>query len=153
MACVSRLFGPHFHSTLTFTKQESKTQSTSHTNYVMRWQSVFFHLIEFLVILTGTPQYCHSKGVSHRDLKPANILLTRDSPPIVKVVDFGLANIVDGLTELRTLCGTEEYLAPEVVAQEGNEGYSEAVDSWSIGIIVFEMCVYEIIFMYAIYLF
>ncbi|KAF7978399.1 hypothetical protein HWV62_799 [Athelia sp. TMB] len=83
--------------------------------------------------------YVHSEGIAHRDLKPENILLTKDDPPIVKVADFGLAKAVDSLTAFRTLCGTSSYLAPEVVNQSENEGYTNLVDSWSVGVIVFSM--------------
>ncbi|KAG6832035.1 hypothetical protein H0H87_003016 [Tephrocybe sp. NHM501043] len=74
--------------------------------------------------------YIHSQNVAHRDLKPENVLLTKDSPPKVKVADFGLA---------KTMCGTPSYLAPEVVSQQNNEGYDNLVDSWSVGVIVFSM--------------
>ncbi|KZT29093.1 kinase-like protein, partial [Neolentinus lepideus HHB14362 ss-1] len=84
--------------------------------------------------------YIHSRGIAHRDLKPENVLLTKDSPPVVKVADFGLAKAVDSLTMLRTMCGTPSYLAPEVVSQsQGREGYDQIVDSWSVGVIVFSM--------------
>ncbi|KAG6331844.1 hypothetical protein ID866_7247 [Astraeus odoratus] len=83
--------------------------------------------------------YIHGKGIAHRDLKPENVLLTSDNPPIVKVADFGLAKVVDSLTFLRTMCGTPGYLAPEVVTQNDQEGYSHLVDSWSVGVIVFSM--------------
>ncbi|KAG5342978.1 hypothetical protein C0989_005927 [Termitomyces sp. Mn162] len=69
----------------------------------------------------------------------ANVLLTKDSPPKVKVADFGLAKFVDSLTMLKTMCGTPSYLAPEVVAQPNNGGYDNLVDSWSVGVIVFSM--------------
>ncbi|KAI0744311.1 Pkinase-domain-containing protein [Daedaleopsis nitida] len=84
--------------------------------------------------------YVHSQGIAHRDLKPENVLLTDDSPPIVKVADFGLAKAIDSMTMLRTMCGTPIYLAPEVVNQgPNNEGYDQVVDSWSVGVIVFSM--------------
>lgn len=83
--------------------------------------------------------YIHGKGIAHRDLKPENVLLTSDNPPIVKVADFGLAKVVDSLTFLKTMCGTPSYLAPEVVTQSSDEGYSHLVDSWSVGVIVFSM--------------
>ncbi|KAI0338234.1 kinase-like protein [Trametopsis cervina] len=83
--------------------------------------------------------YIHSEGIAHRDLKPENVLLTTDDPPQVKVADFGLAKAVDSLTMLRTMCGTPSYLAPEVVTQNGGEGYQHVVDSWSVGVIVFSM--------------
>ncbi|KAL1941947.1 hypothetical protein VTO73DRAFT_6477 [Trametes versicolor] len=80
--------------------------------------------------------YVHSMGVAHRDLKPENVLLTRDNPPVVKVADFGLAKVIDTFTDLQSLCGTDKYLAPEVVIH-GPEGYNQIVDSWSVGIIAF----------------
>ena len=45
--------------------------------------------------------YVHSMGICHRDLKPENVLLTDDSPPVVKVADFGLAKVIDSMTMLR----------------------------------------------------
>ncbi|KAI9455891.1 kinase-like protein [Russula earlei] len=84
--------------------------------------------------------YIHDKGIAHRDLKPENVLLTKDDPPIVKVADFGLAKVVDSLTMLRTMCGTPNYLAPEVVMESVRvKGYDHLVDSWSVGVIVFSM--------------
>ncbi|KAL4073772.1 kinase-like domain-containing protein [Scleroderma yunnanense] len=83
--------------------------------------------------------YIHGKGIAHRDLKPENVLLTSENPPVVKVADFGLAKVVDSLTFLKTMCGTPSYLAPEVVTQNSDEGYSHLVDSWSVGVIVFSM--------------
>lgn len=84
--------------------------------------------------------YIHEKGIAHRDLKPENVLLTKDDPPTVKVADFGLAKVVDSLTMLRTMCGTPNYLAPEVVMEGVRiKGYDHLVDSWSVGVIVFSM--------------
>ncbi|KAJ3563307.1 hypothetical protein NP233_g9018 [Leucocoprinus birnbaumii] len=84
--------------------------------------------------------YIHSQGITHRDLKPENVLLTKDDPPRVKVADFGLAKAVVGdETMLRTMCGTPTYLAPEVVIQREGGGYTNRVDSWSVGVIVFSM--------------
>ncbi|KAF8494633.1 kinase-like protein [Russula emetica] len=84
--------------------------------------------------------YIHEKGITHRDLKPENVLLTKDDPPVVKVADFGLAKVVDSLTMLRTMCGTPNYLAPEVVMEGVRiKGYDHLVDSWSVGVIVFSM--------------
>ncbi|KAF8127745.1 kinase-like domain-containing protein [Mycena galopus ATCC 62051] len=73
--------------------------------------------------------YIHEKGITHRDLKPENVLFTIDDPPIVKVADFGLAKIVDSITMLRTMCGT----------QEKDSGYDSLADSWSVGVILFSM--------------
>ncbi|EIW83460.1 kinase-like protein [Coniophora puteana RWD-64-598 SS2] len=83
--------------------------------------------------------YVHAQGIVHRDLKPENVLLTSSNPPVVKVADFGLAKVVDSMTRLKTMCGTPSYLAPEVVTQKNQEGYSHLVDAWSVGVIVFSM--------------
>ncbi|TDL21737.1 Pkinase-domain-containing protein [Rickenella mellea] len=84
--------------------------------------------------------YIHSKGIAHRDLKPENILVTKDDPPVVKVADFGLAKAVDSMTQFRTQCGTPIYIAPEVIVRENHaEGYDHLVDSWSVGVIVFNL--------------
>mmetsp|Transcript_20020 Transcript_20020/g.30469 ORF Transcript_20020/g.30469 Transcript_20020/m.30469 type:complete len:773 (-) Transcript_20020:766-3084(-) len=74
----------------------------------------------------------HAKNVAYRDLKPENILIAGDGYP--KVVDFGFAKIVTRKTY--TLCGTPEYLAPEIVL---GKGHDTNVDWWAFGILIFEM--------------
>ncbi|EIW63653.1 kinase-like protein, partial [Trametes versicolor FP-101664 SS1] len=80
----------------------------------------------------------HTQGIVHRDLKPENVLLTAHDPPVVKVADFGLARVVDGVALFQTKCGTPAYVAPEVCDQSGG-GYDVLVDSWSLGIMIFQM--------------
>lgn len=71
----------------------------------------------------------------HRDLKPENILL--DENGNVKVADFGLAAISAPFSGgLTTMCGTPEFLAPEVISGRGYDG--PAVDIWSMGVILYE---------------
>ncbi|OJT05262.1 hypothetical protein TRAPUB_3926 [Trametes pubescens] len=82
--------------------------------------------------------YIHTQEVVHRDLKPENVLLTAHDPPVVKVADFGLARAVDGVALSQTKCGTPAYVAPEVCDQSGG-GYDVLVDSWSLGVMVFQM--------------
>lgn len=58
----------------------------------------------------------HSKNIIYRDLKPENILISQNG--YIKLADFGLAKVIDGKTY--TLCGTPEYLAPEIILNKGN---------------------------------
>jgi serine/threonine protein kinase len=87
--------------------------------------------------------YIHGQGITHRDLKPENIILTSTTPPICKVADFGLSKIVDDVTFLKTTCGTPAYLAPEVMLRMDiqRDPYTDKVDSFSLGVILFCMLV------------
>lgn len=70
----------------------------------------------------------------HRDLKPENILLGADGH--VMLTDFGLAKEFVENARSNSLCGTVEYMAPEIVA---GKGHNKAADWWSVGILLFEM--------------
>lgn len=77
-------------------------------------------------------EYMHSKNIVYRDLKPENILIGADG--YLKLTDFGFAKYCDSRTY--TLCGTPEYLAPEILL---NKGHGKPVDWWCLGILVYEM--------------
>jgi serine/threonine protein kinase len=80
--------------------------------------------------------YIHSNGAAHRDLKPENILL--DEHFNVKVTDFGFAAPVqgrDGSGFLKTMLGTQAYMAPEILLKEPYQGH--VVDLFALGIILF----------------
>ena len=77
-------------------------------------------------------EHLHAKDVVYRDLKPENLLL--DSDGFLKITDFGFAKKVTFKTY--TLCGTPEYIAPEVLL---NKGHGKGVDWWTLGILLYEM--------------
>ncbi|KAE8782908.1 CBL-interacting protein kinase 32 [Hordeum vulgare] len=86
--------------------------------------------------LINAVDYCHSRGVYHRDLKPENLLL--DSCGNLKVSDFGLSALSQQLKDdglLHTTCGTPNYVAPEVLEDQGYDG--AMADLWSCGVILF----------------
>lgn len=76
----------------------------------------------------------HKHSYIYRDLKPENLLLCADG--YIKLTDFGFAKKCH--TRCYTLCGTPEYLAPEIVAVPPT-GHGKGVDWWCLGILIFEM--------------
>jgi len=97
-----------------------------------------FYIAEIILAL----EYLHQRHVLHRDLKPENILLQADGH--VCVTDFGLAkdfssndhSLKEQHDFAMTICGTGEYMAPEMIAKKG---YGQAADYWSLGCIAYEM--------------
>ncbi|XP_062548507.1 cAMP-dependent protein kinase catalytic subunit beta-like [Armigeres subalbatus] len=77
-------------------------------------------------------EYLHHMNLIYRDLKPENILI--DTKGYVKITDFGFCKVIRDRTW--TLCGTPEYLAPEVIQ---SKGYGKSIDWWSFGILLYEM--------------
>ncbi|XP_063186899.1 cGMP-dependent protein kinase 1-like [Chroicocephalus ridibundus] len=81
-------------------------------------------------------EYLHGRGIVYRDLKPENLMLDRRG--YVKLVDFGFAKELGRGEKSFSFCGTPEYLAPEMLRQEGHDF---AVDFWMLGILAFELLV------------
>ena len=80
--------------------------------------------------------YLHSKKILYRDLKPENIIIDVDTG-FVKLIDFGLAAYIENESiELNEICGTNEYIPPEVI---GGIGYNYDFDYWTFGILTYEL--------------
>ncbi|KAI9171995.1 Cell cycle serine/threonine-protein kinase CDC5/MSD2 [Paramyrothecium foliicola] len=95
----------------------------------------------YSVQIAGAIKYMHSKGIIHRDLKMGNIFL--DAQMNAKIGDFGLAALLVAGRDMQTirrttLCGTPNYIAPEIL-EKGKKGHDNMVDIWSLGIIMFAM--------------
>ncbi|KAM3335879.1 hypothetical protein ACQJBY_030046 [Aegilops geniculata] len=88
----------------------------------------------FQQIISGV-EYCHRNRVVHRDLKPENLLL--DSKYNVKLVDFGLSNVMHDGHFLKTSCGSLNYAAPELIS--GNLYAGPEVDVWCCGVILYAL--------------
>ncbi|KAL5537753.1 hypothetical protein UlMin_044666 [Ulmus minor] len=84
--------------------------------------------------IVSAVSHLHASGVMHRDLKPENILLDPDGH--VLLTDFGLAKQFDENTRSNSMCGTLEYMAPEIVR---GQNHDKAADWWSVGILLYEM--------------
>jgi polo-like kinase 1 len=83
-------------------------------------------------------KYLHSHRIIHRDLKLGNLFL--NDKMAIKLGDFGLATKLDFDGEKkRTICGTPNYIAPEVL--EGRAGHSYEVDIWSLGVIIYTLII------------
>eukprot|EP00158_Paraphelidium_tribonemae_P006690 Partr_v1_DN27934_c1_g1_i6_m11510 putative serine threonine-protein kinase len=93
----------------------------------------FFQLLQAL-------RYLHEINVSHRDLKPENVLVENCSSNYTRLIvtDFGLAKAGLDHTNLKTFCGTMGYIAPEVLTPTA-DGYTIAVDCWSLGVVLYSM--------------
>ncbi|KAJ3019536.1 UNVERIFIED_CONTAM: camp-dependent protein kinase catalytic subunit [Siphonaria sp. JEL0065] len=78
-------------------------------------------------------EYLHARYIVYRDLKPENLLI--DSKGHIKITDFGFAKQIKD-DQTWTLCGTPDYLAPEIIRAKG---YGKSVDWWALGILIYEM--------------
>ncbi|WVN87353.1 uncharacterized protein L203_102531 [Cryptococcus depauperatus CBS 7841] len=93
----------------------------------------------YLVELIAACQYMHQMNVIHRDLKLGNLFL--DENMDIKVGDFGLAALIEKPGDRKkTICGTPNYIAPEVLFDTAN-GHSFEVDVWSVGVILYTLLI------------
>ncbi|KAJ6625413.1 kinase-like domain-containing protein [Mycena sp. CBHHK59/15] len=93
---------------------------------------------EFTFQLCRAMSFIHAKGISHRDLKPPNILLTTHTPPMLKIADFGIAQLPHGNDEMPA--GTPGYAAPEMQRRQYvATDRRHLLDSWAVGVLIFNM--------------
>jgi len=92
------------------------------------YSTSFFYAAEIVSAL----EYLHSLSIIYRDMKPENLMVDREGH--LRMTDFGFAKKISDRTW--TLCGTPEYLAPEIIQ---SKGHNKAVDWWALGILVYEM--------------
>src|SRR5208283_895291 len=101
---------------------------------------------EYLAQTSDGLEEAHSAGLIHRDLKPSNLMIVKDHRglPQVKILDLGLAKIIGGQTDLKSvtvdtagmLIGTPAYMSPEQVAGASVDGRA---DLYAMGVVFFEM--------------
>eukprot|EP00929_Paragymnodinium_shiwhaense_P036890 TRINITY_DN19721_c0_g1_i2.p1 TRINITY_DN19721_c0_g1~~TRINITY_DN19721_c0_g1_i2.p1 ORF type:complete len:721 (-),score=196.52 TRINITY_DN19721_c0_g1_i2:149-2311(-) len=91
----------------------------------------------FTQMLQGI-RYVHEQNILHRDLKTSNMLLDGTPPRSVKIGDFGIARVLESTAAVAiTTLGTPYYMSPEVCK---GEPYRDKSDMWSLGCVLYEMC-------------
>ncbi len=101
--------------------------------------------LELFIQVCSAIAHAHAKGIIHRDIKPSNVLaFMRDGVPVVKVIDFGIAKLMDVergsqtvLTRLGQIVGTYEYMSPEQAS--GSADIDTRSDVYSLGVLLYEL--------------
>ena len=87
----------------------------------------------FFIQAVNAINFLHKNQIIHRDLKPENLLINSEN--ILKLCDFGWSVYLHN-NKRETFCGTVEYMAPEIVK---NQGYDYSIDVWSLGVLLYEL--------------
>ena len=95
--------------------------------------------VGYIVRICQALEYAHKNRVVHRDIKPGNVMV--NSEGVVKVVDFGIARLVDfSRTHTNMMIGTPAYMAPELFRKKKAD---ERTDIWAVGITFYELLCYQ----------
>lgn len=90
--------------------------------------------------LLSAVEYCHSHQVAHRDLKLDNTLISDDEPPRIKLCDFGFARGWENTSNMSTVIGTPDYMAPQLTTPKRMKGEvtydATKADIWAMGVLL-----------------
>ncbi|KAL1873970.1 hypothetical protein VTK73DRAFT_671 [Phialemonium thermophilum] len=138
---ILKLYG-HFHDSkrifliLEFAGKGELYKHLRRENRFPEWKAA-----QYIAQCAAALRYLHRKHVIHRDIKPENILLGIHGE--IKIADFGWS-VHAPSRRRQTLCGTLDYLPPEMIVRTGKDGsYNEKVDLWSLGVLTYEFLVGE----------
>lgn len=135
---ILRLFG-HFHDAkriFLILEFAGKGELYKHLRREQRFPE--WKASQYIAQMAAALKYLHKKHVMHRDIKPENILVGIHGE--IKISDFGWSVHAPN-NRRHTMCGTLDYLPPEML--KGGNGYSEKVDLWSLGVLLYEFLVGE----------
>lgn len=89
---------------------------------------------KYIIQTANALNYCHKHGIIHRDLKPENLLLDHNKD--IKLCDFGWCAEYATSERRETVCGTYEYMAPEILMKQSQ---STKIDVWALGVLIYEL--------------
>ncbi|KAG2206061.1 hypothetical protein INT46_008247 [Mucor plumbeus] len=134
---ILRLYGFFHDETRIFLILEYASKGVLYTELKDRIKFTEAEVAKYTAQMVDALMYFHNKRVIHRDIKPENLMLGMNGE--IKIGDFGWSVRTRRLdNRRRTLCGTLDYLSPEMV--EGRS-HDENVDLWSLGILIYELIV------------
>ena len=96
----------------------------------LNWSQACFYAGQITLMF----EFLHAHKVIYRDLKPENLLICSDG--YLKLTDFGFAKTLEPGKKTYTLCGTPEYISPEVLT---NKGHDKCADWWTLGVLIYEL--------------
>ncbi|KIY65713.1 kinase-like protein [Cylindrobasidium torrendii FP15055 ss-10] len=88
--------------------------------------------------LCAAVEHLHGQRIIHRDIKGANIILSKDALPFLKLIDFGTAKRIQ-IEKATTYCGSSGSMAPEQYNANGRTAYTEKVDCWAVGMVLYDL--------------